>query len=216
MAAAPLPETEAVYWRPRMDPQRLRRRGRLWTATTAAHTIPFCATAALLLALEPLSAPVAAIALVHAWAIPELYARRGANVLRPPRLRGAADTGAERRAAGLLGDLVSHEQREVFARSGIVTERGALGVWAVGQAGAVLVRPRGRRADCWCVRVPDPELPAGDRVAHLLLALREDEAGFATVANLAFSGAPWRVRRRLPPELRPGLDAAVARARSVL
>jgi hypothetical protein len=36
----------------------------------------------------------------------------------------------------------------------------------------------------------------------------DDEAGFATVANLAFAGAPWRVRRRLPPTMRPALDAA--------
>ena len=54
----------------------------------------------------------------------------------------------------------------------------------------MLVRPGGRRVDCWCVRVAEPgELPAGDRVAHLLLALREDEAGFATVANRNFSGS---------------------------
>ena len=38
--------------------------------------------------------------------------------------------------------------------------------------------------------VDDPTLPTGDRIAHLLLALRADEQGFATVANLAFSGAP--------------------------
>ena len=75
-------------------------------------------------------------------------------------------------------------------------ERGALGVWLVGEAGALLVR--GRRVHCWCVRVPDPDLPSSDRIAHLLLALREDEQGFATVANHAFAGARWRVRRRLP------------------
>jgi hypothetical protein len=50
-------------------------------------------------------------------------------------------------------------------------------------------------------------LPSGDRVAHLLLALRSDEEGFATVANLAFSGARWRVRRRLPKRRRAALDA---------
>lgn len=207
-----LPETQAVPWRPRLDEARLRRRERAWTATTVAHTVPYLAVAALLLWLEPLSLPVALIAVAHAWAIPELYAKRGANVMRPPRIR-AAGPGAEAVAAGLLGDLVGHDDRDLFARAGIVTERGGLGVWALGQAGAVLVRPGGRRADCWCVHVDAPDLPAGDRVAHLLLALREDEAGFATVANLAFSGAPWRVRRRLPPDLRPGLDAAVAQAR---
>ena len=44
-----------------------------------------------------------------------------------------------------------------------------------------------------------------DRIAHLLLALRTDEAGFATVANLAFAGAGWRVRRRLPARMRGAL-----------
>jgi hypothetical protein len=68
--------------------------------------------------------------------------------------------------------------------------------------------------NCYCVRVNDPELPTGDRIAHLLLALRSDERGFATVANLAFSGARWRVRRRLDRRLRPALDAAAKAARA--
>ena len=89
-------------------------------------------------------------------------------------------------------------------------ERGTLGVWVVGEAGALLVRPGGRRVDCWCVKAGAADLPSGDRIAHLLLALREDEQGFATVANLAFSGARWRVRRRLAPAMRPALDAAAA------
>ena len=84
-------------------------------------------------------------------------------------------------------------------------EPGRLGTWLVGEAGALLVS--GRRVACWCVRATDPGLPAGDRVAHLLLALRSDEEGFATVANLAFSGARWRVRRRLPKHQRAALDA---------
>jgi hypothetical protein len=64
------------------------------------------------------------------------------------------------------------------------------------------------------VRVDHPQLPTGDHVAHLLLALRADEHGFATVANQAFSGAPWRVRRRLARGQRAALDAAVAAART--
>ena len=207
---AVLPETAAVHWRPRLDPERLRRRGRLWTATTVAHSIPFLVTAVVLLALEPLSFPVAIMAIVHAWMIPELYAARGANVLRPRRR--SAD-GPERVAAGLLGDLVGHAAREVHGRTGVVPERGRLGIWVVGEAGALLVRPGGRRVDCWCVKADAADLPSGDRIAHLLLALREDEQGFATVANLAFSGARWRVRRRLTPAIRPALDAAARLAR---
>ena len=85
-------------------------------------------------------------------------------------------------------------------------ERGTLGVWLVGEAGALLVR--GRRVHCWCVRATDPDLPSSDRIAHLLLALRADELGFATVANHAFAGARWRIRRRLPRAVRPALSAA--------
>jgi hypothetical protein len=59
----------------------------------------------------------------------------------------------------------------------------------------------------------DPDLPSGDRIAHLLLALREDEIGFATVANHAFAGARWRVRRRLAREMRPALAVAARTAR---
>jgi hypothetical protein len=205
VTAAPLPETAAVYWRPRVDAQALSRRGRLWTLTTVAHTVPYLIASAVLLWLEPLTAPVVFVLLAHAWVIPELYAKRGANVLRP---RQRADESAELTAIGLLGDLVGHEARELHARTGAVVERGALGVWVIGEAGAVLVH--GRRAFCWCVRVEDGALPSADRIAHLLLALRTDEAGFATVANLAFSGAPRRVRRRLPPSVRPALDAAVS------
>ena len=74
--------------------------------------------------------------------------------------------------------------------SGLVLQRGRIGAWLVGEQGAVLVRPGGRRVVCWCVSVGKVErLPAADRVAHLLLALREDEQGFAKVANLGFSGA---------------------------
>jgi len=199
-----LPETAAVYWRPRLDAARLRRREQGWTASTLTHTIPFLGVAVVMMLLEPLSFPVAGIAVAHAWGIPSLYANRGALVVKP-RARGGE--AAEQTALGLLGDLLGHAARALHAQTGLVLERGALGTWLVGEAGALLVRPGGRRVDCWCVKV-DADLPSADRTAHLLLALREDEAGFATVANLAFSGAAWRVRRRLPAAMRPALDAA--------
>lgn len=150
-----------------------------------------------------------------------LYGRRAGRSVVPigePRSaasrRGPGDQ-AERLALGLLGDLVGHSERELLGETGLVLERGGLGVWLVGERGALLVRPGGRRVDSWCVRIADPEgLPAGDRVAHLLLALREDEHGFCTVANMDFSGAAWRVRRHLPERARPALDAARAAARS--
>ena len=201
--AAPLPETAGVAWRPRMDDRRLDRYRQAWTATTLAHVVPFCITAVVVVLIEPWLAPMAALALVQAWVIPELYANRGAKVVRP---RPRQDDDAERTALGLLGDLVDHEARDLHARTGLVPEPGRLGTWLVGEAGALLVRDRG--VHCFCVRVNDPDLPSADRVAHLLLALRADEQGFATVANQAFAGARWRVRRRLPPRMRPALARA--------
>jgi hypothetical protein len=211
VAETALRETAGVYWRPRVDARRLRLTGRLWTASTVAHTVPWLLMAGVLLYLEPLSAPLAIILIAHAWIIPELYAKRGANVLRPAKRR---DEPSERTALGLLGDLVNHDARELHAQTGLVTERGALGVWLVGEQGAVLFPRPGKRVHCFCVRVEDPDLPSADRIAHLLLALREDEAGFATVANQAFSGAPWRLKRRLAPRARPAVDAARSAASS--
>ena len=211
MSAEPLPELAAVHWRPRVDTERLRRSNALWTTTTVAHVVPFVAAGAALFAVQPLAVPVTLASLAHAWVIPELYAQRGANVVRRKPSRAPAE--AEALSVGLLGDLVGHEARALHARTGLVLERGRLGAWLVGPAGALLVRPSGRRVLCYCVGVNDPELPSGDRIAHLLLALRADEEGFATVANLAFSGAPWRLRRRMPPRLRGGLDAGVRMAR---
>jgi hypothetical protein len=205
-----------VHWRPRVDERRLTRVGRLWTASTVAHTVPFVAGAVVLGVLAPVLAPVSLILLAHAWAIPELYAARGAGALRARRTSSAsgslsisgASVKAERVAVGLLGDLLDHRPREVLARTGLVLERGRLGTWVLGEAGALLVRPGGRRVNCYCVRATDASLPASDRIAHLLLALRSDEAGFATLANLSFSGARWRVRRRLSPPARAALDSA--------
>jgi hypothetical protein len=205
-----LPELASVPWRQRTDARWLRRWARIWHGWTLLHTVPFIAAAAGMLALEPLAAPVALVALAHAWIIPELYAFRGASVVRP---KGARNAAAEPVAQGLLGDLLGHEERELQRRTGLALQRRELGVWLVGEAGALLVSRGARRVHCFCVRATDPELPPSDRVAHLLLALRVDEEGFATVANHAFAGAPWRVRRRLPAQMRPALDAARAAAR---
>jgi hypothetical protein len=121
---------------------------------------------------------------------------------------------AERRALGLLGDLLGHDARELCAHTGLALQGGAFGAWLVGPAGALLVRPGGRRLQCYCVRVAEDDLPRADRVAHLLLALRADESGFATVANLTFSGACWRLRRHLSPPACEGLAAAIRAARA--
>ncbi len=172
----------------------------------------FCAPGMLLLAIEPWTFPAAAICFAHAWTIPWLQARRGARQVVPigserSAAHAPADEAADRIALGLLGDLVGHDERDLLAATGLARQRGRLGTWLVGEQGAFLIR--GRRIDCWCVRVGDLEdLSAGDRVAHLVLAVREDELGFAKVANLGFSGALWRVRRQLEPRSRPALAAA--------
>jgi hypothetical protein len=209
-AAAALPELGQVPWRPRASASSIRRRGQIWTAYTVAHVVPFLAAAAVLLALDPISLPVALACLAHAWIIPELYASRGANVIRR---KPARDATSERTAQGLLGDLLGHDERDLQRDTGLALERGELGVWLVGEAGALLVTPNGRRVHCFCVTATDADLPPSDRVAHLLLALRTDETGFATVANHAFAGAPWRLRRRLKPDARAALAAARSAAR---
>jgi hypothetical protein len=208
--AGALPELEGVAWRRRTDTRSLLLRERVSAAYTTLYVTPLLVVAAGMVWLEPFLFPVSALALVHAWVIPELFANRGAGVMRRSRGRSASDS--ERVAQGLLADLLGHDARELQRETGLALERGRLGVWLVGDAGALLVRPGGRRVHTYCVRVADPDLPPSDRVAHLLLALREDEQGFATVANHAFAGATWRIRRRLPPVRRPALDAAVRTA----
>lgn len=208
--AGALPELAGVAWRRRVDERSLLLRERVSAVYTALYVTPLIAVAAGMVWLEPFLFPVSLLALAHAWVIPELFANRGAGVARVVRRRSGGS--AECVAQGLLGDLLRHEERELQRRTGLALERGRLGVWLIGDAGALLVRPGGRRVHTYCVRVADDDLPPSDRVAHLLLALREDEQGFATVANHAFAGATWRIRRRLAPVRRPALDAAVAAA----
>jgi hypothetical protein len=220
--AGGLAEAARLPWREDASERTLRRDGRRWTVWTSWIVFVFVAPGALLLTIEPLTFPVAMICFAHAWFVPWIQARRGARQVVPigsersAARRGEADPGAEGVALGLLGDLVGHAERDLLKGTGLALQRGALGVWLVGEQGAFLVRSRGRRVDCWCVRVAETaELPAGDRVAHLLLALREDELGFAKVANLGFSGARWRVRGHLPGFARPALDAARRATRSL-
>jgi hypothetical protein len=201
----PLPELASVPWRQPTDARWLRRWARIWHAWTLLYTVPFICAGVGMIWLEPLATPVALAALAHAWIIPELYAFRGASVVRPKEPRAAR---GEPVAQGLLGDLLGHDERRLQRETGLALEHGELGVWLLGEGGALLVSPGGRRVHCFCVRAVERELPPSDRIAHLLLALRVDEEGFATVANHAFAGAPWRVARRLPRRMRPALDAA--------
>jgi hypothetical protein len=201
-----LAEAAAMPWRRRASERTLAKEGRIWTLWSIGVVLTFGLPAALLVWIEPLAFPVSAIFLGHGVAVLHLQARRGAQGVKPMQ---KAETRPERRALGLLGDLVGHEARALLVRTGLALERGRLGTWLVGQEGAILVRPGGRRVHCFCVRVGEAgDLPAGDRVAHLLLALREDEEGFATVANRNFSGARLRLWPELPKRVRPALRMA--------
>ncbi len=160
-AAGELPELANVHWRERAGEQSLRRADRVWTLSFVAHEVPFLATAVVLPLLAPVLAVVSVFALGFAWAIPALYAARGAGVMRPQRRQAgagqaAAGQAAEQRALGLLADLVGHGARELVTRTGLVVERAAFGVWVVGPgrrtarapgrpARAVLLRARHRR-----------------------------------------------------------------------
>jgi hypothetical protein len=211
---AALPELANVWWRRPVDESSLRLREWVSAAYTALYCTPLIAAGFILIALEPLLFPVALIAWLHAWVIPELFAHRGARVVFPLEQRGA-EPPPELVAQSFLADLLNHRERALQRETGLALERGGrLGVWLLGESGALLVRPGGRRVHCFCARATDPKLPRADRIAHLLLALRQDETGFATVANHAFAGGLWRIRRRLRAHQRPALAAARELARS--
>src|SRR5919197_4944585 len=156
-----LEEAAALWWREEVGEGTLRRDGRRWTAWTVWLVVVFTAPGVGLLLLSPWTLPVALGCFAHAWIVPWLQARRGARSVVPlgsdrsvARTAGG-DPAAEGVALGLLGDLVGHRERELLRRCGLVIHSGALGVWLVGERGALMVRPGGRRVDCWCVRVAD-------------------------------------------------------------
>ena len=216
LAGEGLVEAQRLPWRERASERTLRRDGRRWTLWTAGVILTFGAPAALVVALNPWLFPVALLLLVHGLLILRLQAGRAVTsvVALEPRGGEGPNPGAEGVALGLLGDLLGHRERELMQHSGLALQHGRLGVWLLGERGALLLRPGGRRIFSFCVRVGESEdLPGGDRVAHLLLALREDEEGFATVANLGFSGAVWRCRLRMKPRQRLALEAAQEAAR---
>src|SRR4051812_27677151 len=217
-----LAEAERLHWRRPASPRSLRRDERRWTVRTLGIATTFSIPSLVLVLLEPLTLPVALIWSAHGWAICRMQARRGVrSVVAIGSERSAArsesgDSDAEQAALGLLGDLLDHAERDLLQRTGLALQHGRWGAWLVGEQGALLLPPGGRRIDTFCVRVAEAgALPAADRVAHLLLALREDERGFATVANLGFSGAVRRCRRRMTQAQRAALEAAQAAARAI-
>jgi hypothetical protein len=179
------PSSPAVLPRPRPSTGARASTRRACSASAAldahdvAHVLPFVLAGAVLVWLEPLSAPVALVCLAHAWSSRSSTRRAVANVMRPP---GGADARAST-ALGLLGDLVGTPSA-TCTPDGLVVEPGRLGTWRRRRVGRA-ARALGRAARRLLVhRRPDPEPALADRIAHLLLALRTDEQGFATVANL--------------------------------
>ncbi len=126
---------------------------------------------------------------------------------------GSDGRGRRARAAGGPGWASGAGAAAPLRRCHASRGAGRLARWGTGRADGAAWR----RADRLLVRSGrgGPRPARGGPVAHLLLALREDEPGFAMVANLGFSGASWRVRRGLPRSVRPALDAARRRARAI-
>ncbi len=210
MEAGVLAEAAAMPWRRRASERSLEKEGRIWTLWSVGVIVTFGLPAALLVWIEPLAFPVSAIFLGHGLAVLHLQARRGARGVKPI---GEGNSGRSVRRWGCSVTLSGTTRAICRARPGWRSSAGGSerGWWA--SEGAILVRPGGHRVHCFCVRVGEAgDLPPGDQVAHLLLALREDEEGFATVANRNFSGATWRLRRQLPERARPALQRARAAA----
>ena len=160
--------------------------------------------------LNPLALPVALVCLAHSWVIPELYAQRGANVLRP---RGAGARAAARRTAapGPSGARSACSATSSGTTPATCTRARASSSspvasapWIVGEAGAVLLHGRRRRAYCYCVKV-DPRLRGGERAA----LGRPDRPPAARPAQRRGR----LCHRRQPRVLRRALAAAPAHAR---
>ncbi len=182
----------------------------MWTLWTACYTVPWIAAGVVLLILEPLTVPVAAASFAHAWIIPELYAYRGASVLRP---KGGRNAGAEPVAQGLLGDLLGHEARELQRQTGLAMERSGMGIWLVGEGGAILL-PDGAAASTASACAP-PTPTCRRRTASPTCC--------SPCAPTRRASPPWRTTRSAarsggcagacPSAMRPALDAARAAQR---
>ena len=154
----------------------------------------------MLIALEPLAVPGGAR---------ELRARLDhPRAVRLPRLEHAPPEGPAQRArrAGRAG-AARRPARPRGARAPARDRPGARARrarrLAARRGRRAAGRPAGGASTASASARATATLPPSDRIAHLLLALRTDEEGFATVANHAFSGAPWRLRRRIREEQRP-------------
>jgi hypothetical protein len=139
----------ALWWRESVSERTLRRDERRWTAWTTWVVLAFTLPGALLLYVEPLAFPAAALCFAHAWAIPWLQAGRGARSVGALGAASAHGTGlssSERVALGLLADLVGHRERELLERSGHALQRAS---WASGCSGMRGRSSCGRAGVAW-------------------------------------------------------------------
>ncbi|MGH2980978.1 MAG: hypothetical protein ACRDKV_02910, partial [Solirubrobacterales bacterium] len=142
LAGEGLVEASRLSWRERATEDTLRRDGRRWTLWTVAVLVSFGAPAVLIMTLNPWLFPAALILVAHAWLICRLQAGRAVTSVVSLGEGGPATAGAERRAEavalGLLGDLLGHRERELLQRTGLALQHGRLGVWLLGERGALL------------------------------------------------------------------------------
>ena len=208
-AGTALPETAAVHWRPRVDAAAPdARAGARWTVDhrrahgpVHRHRRRCCSRSSRCRSRS--TSPCS-----RTRGRSRSSTRSAARTCVRPKPRAGGRARADARS-GCSATSSATTRASCTRAPGLVPSaaRSACGWWA-------------RPGPCSCARRaarvllvrpgPEPELPSADRVAHLLLALRADEEGFATVANLAFSGAPWRLRRRMLPRARPALAEARA------
>ena len=153
------PSARAVHWRPLVDERRLRRTATLWTATTTAHVVPFVGAGALLFAVQPLALPVTLLGLAHAWVIPELYAHRGANVVRPKR-SAARGPGGDACRSGCSATCRPRGARPARARPASCSSAGASASGSSGRPARCSCAPAAGASTATACGSNDPDLPS--------------------------------------------------------
>ena len=217
--AGGLEEAARLHWRADASERTLRRDGRRWTAWTAWIVFVFVVPGRAADRDRAADLPGRRDLLRPRLVVPWIQARRGARQVVPigserSAARRAAPTGRRGRGAGpARRPGRARGARPAAAPPGSALQRGALGAWLVGEQGAFLVRSRGRRVDCWCVRVADgatarSSSPAGRpgrasaaRAARGRARVRQGRQ--PRLLRRALAG-----RRQLPERSRAALDAA--------
>ena len=134
-------------------------------------------------------------------AVPTLLVARATDGLRVARVVAGDGGDVAAEAAAVVGAGVAVEV--VPGVGGAVASALYAGIPLVTPDARGMLMELGRRFQARLDRLGLPRYRM-----KVTSALRTDETGFATVANHAFSGAPWRVSRRMDAPARPALTAA--------